>query len=132
MTLSPLMAYLDRLCEEKGVATDYGCSENEVETYKRIAKSRYPDRPICVVADWRWLDFQVCKFSSGDVNNIEVVDEQQICAKTIIEDQADRQFNSVITSKLNEFSDNCIFLTRNTAYILVGSGYRVSMPPIFL
>ncbi len=50
-------------------------------------------------------------------------------AHRIIADESMRSFKSVRTTLLQEPHKNCIFLTRNTAYILNGPGTRVSIKP---
>jgi hypothetical protein len=47
----------------------------------------------------------------------------------ILEDEHNRNFNAALSSRLIEFTDKCFFCTRNTLYILVGSGKRRSIHP---
>lgn len=129
MTLAEIIEYLENLCNAKGEPTDYGCSEAEIEHYKGLARCQHPGSPICVVSDWKWIDTQAYAPDSEHPDRITVIDLQYICAKIILEDEARRRFRGVVTSVLTEFSHGCIFKTRNTTYILVGTGLRISLPP---
>lgn len=132
MTLAELIEYLENLCHANGESTDYGCPEADIEHYKGIARSQHPGWPICVVSDWKWIDTQTSIIDPEHLDRIKVIDVQYICAKTILEDEAGRRFRGVVTSVLTEFTHGCIFKTRNTTYILVGTGLRISLPPFML
>ena len=122
MEFIEFLQQLQGIFDNTGDPTDYGCTKEELPAFKRRARNRYPGKPICVVADWKWLDARI--FDEVNPDEVQEVDVQYLCARTILEDERNRPFNSVMTTALNEFSEGCIFCTRNTAYILVGSGKR--------
>lgn len=129
MNLFEFFEQLQGIFDDSGDPTDYGCSKEEVSAFKRVARDRHPEKPVCVVADWKWLDVPALEDNMNDSPRSTEEYLQFVVARTIVEDEADRRFNSVFTSRLVDFSDGCIFCTRNTAYILVGPGKRRTVVP---
>ncbi len=121
--------YVKRVCDEEGISTGYGCSENEIITYKRIAKRQNPGNDICVVSDWTWLESRVDEAFPELFGTNEKIIVNHICANRIIEGGIYHTSNCCLTRKLREFTHDCIFHTKNISYILVGNGRRVIISP---
>lgn len=130
MTQKGFLEILEDICRKIGVPTNYGCSENDIGAYKRIAKREHPGSPICVVSDWKWLEVRADEFFPEQFDTTEEGYFHYLVAATILEDEADRGLSGVVTSRLIDFSHNCLFRTRNTTYLLVSSGFRMRMPPL--
>lgn len=124
MNIIDFLDELQGIYDDTGDPTDYGCAKEETSAFKQIAKNQYPGKPLCVVSDWKWLDVGRGVVDEGNSDEGQEVVEQHICARTILEDDANRGFNSVLTTPLQDFSRGCIFCTGNTVYILVGPGKR--------
>ncbi|WP_434456583.1 hypothetical protein JQR85_13995 [Stutzerimonas urumqiensis] len=83
--------------------------------------------PFCVVSDWIWIDLIV----PDALRETLVASGQQpamVYASRVLYDSA-RRFEAgdwVRTTQLVEFTDECIFKTRNTRYVLSGPGVRKS------
>ncbi|WP_341936861.1 DUF6957 family protein [Marinimicrobium sp. C2-29] len=124
------IAQTSRLVNGKGDSCDFGCSEEEIEVMLACSKEHFPGKPYCVVKDWCWADVDIDKRQQEEFRAKGVI-PSFVYANNIIDDQAGRWSNglSVRTTLLVEFHKNCIFLTRNTAYVLVGRGSRLTVEP---
>lgn len=109
----------------EGDSFDAGCNESDIEKYRAKSHKLIPSKKVCIVKNWMWWDLDVTQQEkqrlqqSGQYPNI-------LKADTIIDDEA-RRFPPggwVRSSLLVNFSENCIFETRNTVYLLVGKGTR--------
>lgn len=89
------------------------------------AWERFGVRDHCIVRDWLWYDFSVFDEVAAEArqNGLQPV---IIRSNYVVYDSAGRfdRGNWVHTSPLKEFSEDFIFETRNTVYILLGLGYR--------
>jgi hypothetical protein len=94
---------------------DLGCDEESTPELVEYCRRHFPCRPYCIVSDWIWIDLE-----TGD---------SLLYASKIVKDEAARLHiqRSVLTSPLVEFERNCVFATRNTAYILSGPGRRAPL-----
>ncbi len=91
-------------------------------------QARYPDRSFCVVQEWVWVEFKV---SVHMVEGLALRGETPhvLIATTILHDSRER-FRSgrcVRTSFLVGY-ESPYFVTRNTVYVLLGTGWRIEMP----
>jgi len=128
MDLKSYLAQVDQIFNGDGVSCDFGCSEASVSDMIAHIKEYLPAYPYCVIADWVWLDIKL----EPEIQALFDIRGAKPCfifAHKVIEDQAQRSFKSVRTTYLQEFQKNCIFLSKNTAYLLVGRGTRVSVDP---
>ena len=84
-----------------------------------------PYKPVCVVKNWMWWDLEV---TEQQKQLLKENDQHAglIKADTVIEDEAGRfrPGDWVRSSPLVNFTENCIFETKNTVYLLVGKGSR--------
>lgn len=86
--------------------------------------------PYCAITDWVWVDLEV----DGEQRQGFIdtgIHPSFVRTSDIILDEARRPHitNSVRSTALVDFHRNCIFATRNTSYILVGTGSWVMIKP---
>lgn len=129
MELSDFLAQFERMYAGDGNYCEYGCGVEDVETMIARAKEIAPNMYYCTAADWVWIDINY-----PDPSYIEQYHERGfqpsfVRTDSIIHDEAQRAHirKSVSSTALVSFYNNCIFRTRNTMYILVGKGSRVSI-----
>ena len=129
MSIEKIIAQVGHVYSRTGDSCDFGCDESSVPIMIAYVKEYLPRYPFCVVADWVWVDINVEsevleKFNERDLK------PSFIYAHKVIDDEVQRPFEFVRTTYLQDFRENCIFLSRNTAYILQGQGTRVSIDPV--
>lgn len=100
-------------------------SEVTQEEAVRIVSKRFPFSEYCLVRDWIWVDLDVSPEQRAELSKTQrqpVI----IYAHTVIYDSARRWDcgDFVRTSPLYKFEEGYIFLTLNSAYILLGDGLR--------
>jgi Domain of unknown function (DUF6957) len=126
MDIKSFVAQADRVFNCAGDSCDFGCHESAVPKMIEYVKEHLPGYHYCVIADWVWIDINVTP------EELKYFDERGvkpsvIYAHKVIDDEAGRPFESVRTTFLQDFQQNCVFLSRNTAYILHASGTRVTI-----
>lgn len=114
---------------DEGTPFDAGCDEKDIERYVATCRELVSDKKLCVVKNWQWSDLELTE----QYKQLFQQAGQQpalIKADTIIDDEAGRfpPNGWVRTSPLTRFTENCIFETLNTAYLLVGQGTRKTVP----
>lgn len=129
MEIREFLNQADRVFNNDGDSCDFGCTENAASEMIAYVKANFPSYPFCVVSDWVWVDINVSK------EVIEALESRGlkpsvIYAHRVINDEAGRAFESVRTTLLQDFHKNCVFLSRNTAYILQGQATRVPIDSI--
>jgi hypothetical protein len=100
-----------------GQRCELGCDDDSLSEAIQFCTRRFDNRPYCVVKRWFLLDLDWCNQSI-------------LYSSHIIHDQAQRPHirSSVLTSPILDVHENCIAVTRNTAYILFQKGWRLSVP----
>lgn len=113
-----------------GDPCNFGCSDEKFQEMISLSQELFPDKPYRVVKEWHWGDLEL------DDQHLDRLDKMGlkpafIFAKEIIVDGTERdgEGRSVKTSPLFEFHHGCLFVTRNTTYILVGAGTRMTVHP---
>ena len=124
MELGEFLSQTDRVLSNTGDPCDFGCSENAVSEIIKYIKENLPDYPYCIISDWTWVDINLPEEA------IEQIEKRglkpcAIYANKVIEDEAGRPYENLRTTLLQGFHKNCIFQSRNTAYILLRPGTRV-------
>jgi len=128
MDLKDVLTQLDQVFNNDGDTCDFGCSEQAVPKMIVYVKESFPSYPYCVVSDWVWIDLTVSNKAMATLEE-RGLKPSAVYAHQVVDDEMRRDFKSVRTTLLQDFYKNCIFLSRNTAYILQGSGTRVSVNP---
>lgn len=124
-TIDESILDVERLLREPGAPFEFGCHEIDSEKFTQIAMERYPSKPYCLVRDWVVWDMRIddSELKAFEADSIKPV---FVHAKFVIEDQTGRARYGYyrISTPLVEISEPCFFVTRNTVYILAGSGTR--------
>ncbi|WP_341939643.1 DUF6957 family protein [Marinimicrobium sp. C2-29] len=118
-------AYLVAMNPSCCVSTDLGCDRGFVSQIQQKAARLRPNMPTAVVADWIWIDIYQNIPENG--NDPETLLDSFVLAYRLLQDDSDRGFRGVITTSLQEVLWKCLFVTRNTHYILCGSGKRATV-----
>lgn len=89
-------------------------------------KEHLPHYQYCVISNWRWVDIDTSEKARKKLKE-RGLKPCFLYSASVVEDEKIRGFKSVRTTFLKSFHKNCIFLTKNTAYILQGSGTRITI-----
>ena len=102
-----------------------GCQLSVLEAIAFV-NLHFPTRAYCLVADWAILDIEVT------TRQLEVITDKGLVpsllyALTVIQDSKGRFLPGdwVKTTLAVSYSEGCLFETRNTIYVLMGSGRRL-------
>lgn len=100
--------------------------EATLEASIQEAQARFPDRELCVVSEWIWIDFQG-SFSMIEGLASRGVRPSILLAVKVLHDSQDRfrAGRGVRTSLLVRYEGPGYFVTRNTVYVMLGTGRRV-------
>ena len=126
MNIEEFISQYDRVFGDEGTPCDFGCSQQSVPAMIEYVKAHLSPYPYSVVADWKWVDMDASQETRESLDSYGLK-PCALFANRVITDELMRPFKSVRTTILQGFHENCIFLTRNTAYILTGPGTRVSI-----
>jgi len=128
MEISNEIGQIFRLVYGEGDACDLGCAIEDIPKMISLSKKMVPIKPYRVVRHWCGGDLEV------DVSELEGIKQAGmkpafIYAGELMEDERGewRKGVAVKTTLLVEFHLDCLFITRNTAYILVGTGRRMTV-----
>jgi hypothetical protein len=121
-----VLEQIDRFINCEGEPCDYGCAEEDLPRMIAIGKEMYPDKPYRVVSGWSWGDFEVNE-SQREVFRQEGVEPAFLFANQVVIDETGRFHDAVRTTPLLAFHAPCLFVTKNTVYILLGPGSRMTV-----
>ena len=102
-----------------------GC-QRSVSDAVALANLHFPSRAYCLVADWAILDIEVTTRQLKAITDNGLV-PALVYALTVIQDSKGRFLPGdwVKTTLAVSYSEGCLFETRNTIYVLMGSGRRL-------
>ena len=91
-----------------------------------LASLHFPSRAYCLVADWAILDLDITTRQRKAITDRQLI-PALVYASTVIQDSKGRfaPGDWVKTTLGVSFTHNCLFLTKNTVYVLMGAGRRV-------
>lgn len=101
---------------------DFGSEEKPVADFKSDVKSLNVDKPICLIKNWVWVDIAVDEETSSRYEQRGI--RPALVHGDVLFDEQCRGFKVVWSSALVEFINNYMFVTKNSAYVLVGPGRR--------
>ncbi|OUS23369.1 hypothetical protein A9Q98_14880 [Thalassotalea sp. 42_200_T64] len=112
---------LTKVLYGQGTSTEFGCSDEDVDTMKAFCQKLEPYKPYCVVKHWTIWDIQTPVITEGKHPPMALIK-----ADHILDDELQRfpVGGWVRSTAIVEIYKNCIFRTNNSSYILVGSGTR--------
>ena len=92
-----------------------------------FASLRFPSRAYCLVAEWAILDLDVTPPQQKAITDRGFI-PALVYALTVIQDSRGRfQPGDWVRTTLGvSFTHACLFETKNTVYVLIGAGRRVS------
>jgi hypothetical protein len=128
MESTEFLQQCDQLLNLRGDPCDFGCSIDSARTTISRCREIFPDDPICLVSHWCWADVEISKSDEEYMTGIGKL-PAFIYSQSVIVDEQGRfpPGHQLRSSLLVEFRENSIFRTKNTAYILVGPGVRMSV-----
>ncbi|OZY86056.1 hypothetical protein CBP51_03220 [Cellvibrio mixtus] len=102
-----------------GEPFEFGCKETEARKFARLARENYPEQNVCIVSSWVIVDFKSNKRRAPPC-------ETRLYAGCVELDFASRFAHGrrILTTPMITISTPPLFITSNTAYILVGEGSR--------
>lgn len=91
-----------------------------------LANLHFPSRAYCLVADWAILDIEVSTRQRKAITDRGLT-PALVYALTVIQDSKGRfpPGDWVRTTLAVSFTQGCLFETKNTIYVLMGSGRRL-------
>lgn len=123
---------ISRLVHGEGDPCDLGADASHIEKIVRDLESQPPWRPYCIVADWTWVDLiSVDKDQFSKAIREPSAQPVGLYSNNVIQDQLGRCHpgECIRSTPLVEFRENCMFITRNTIYLMQGPGKRLRMQP---
>lgn len=118
---------------ESGEPSLLGCNESDVERLVSLCESKHSTKGICTVKNWAIVD---CEFDDVSRAHFHAKGVQPTVLHTnhVLWDKCQRwppgSFAS--SSLLVSIEQNCLFITKNTVYVLVGEGHRKLIAPALL
>ena len=91
-----------------------------------FAGLHFPSRAYCLVADWAILDLDITTRQRKAITDRQLI-PALVYALTVIQDSKGRfpPGDWVRTTLGVSFTHDCLFRTKNTVYVLMGSGRRL-------
>lgn len=103
--------------------------DTPLEVSIQDAQARFPNRAHCVVSKWIWVDFQGSPLMVEGLA-LQGVTPSVLVAVNVLHDSQDRfrAGRGIRTSLLVRYERPGYFVTRNTVYVMLGTGRRVRLP----
>ncbi len=116
-----------------GQPCSYGCPLEETKHWIELAHKLNRRKRIVAVKHWSWWDLEV---TEEELKEYQLSGDQPayLYAESVISDSSG-QFqpgNWVRTSPLQMLHDDVLFETRNSIYVMVGSGNRKQVSAAFI
>jgi hypothetical protein len=118
---------------EKGTPSCLGCDESEIEKWISYCEDHYADKGICTVKKWMIVECTYSEPAKAKLREMGLL-PFVMHANCVVWDSKNRWRTGSFASSyfLVELSENCLFVTKNTAYILIGSGHKKFISPPML
>lgn len=126
MHINELINQAQNIFNNQGVHCDFGCSRSSTPQMIAFINEHLPHYQYCVISNWRWVDVDASEEAINKLRG-KGFKPSFLYSDSIEEDEKMRGFKCVRTTFLKSFHKNCIFLTKNTAYILQNSGTRITI-----
>jgi hypothetical protein len=118
---------------EHGTPSELGCDESEVEKWITYCRNEYPEHGICTIKKWMVVE---CTYSESAKAKLHEMGLLPFVMHTnfVMWDSKGRWRTGSFASSylLTELKENCLFITKNTAYVLVGNGHHKFISPSML
>jgi len=126
------MNIYNKIVEQVGDPIDIGCAENNIENSIEYAFQVSHHKRVRVVKDWQWWDLELNDFHCEVVDDHGLLPSLIFCRNLVYDSRLFMTMSggSVRTSLLQKFHNNySLFETKNSHYILCGSGERKTVKP---
>jgi len=125
-----LLEQFSRIINGDGDPSDLGC-HGTVEELLARSHEIFPGVPVCVVSDWVWVDISMSEEMIARLRSERNLEPALLYSESVQFDKKGRfGHGSVVrTSLLTQFKAPCFFRTRNTLYVMQGTGVRLSVEP---
>jgi hypothetical protein len=119
---NPIAAIAEFLSMESGRPMS-GCAPENIAALLEQVKERCPGKPICVVSNWIYADLEVTD-GQRNVFQRQGLNPALLWAHNVLIDDRRPHYvgNPVRSTVQVSFTDDCLFETRNTVYVLQGPG----------
>jgi hypothetical protein len=134
MDSTPTLEDIVRFYDEVGAPSSFGCDEGEVKNWISYCEEKYPEKGICTVKAWAVVE---CRCNESEVLALKhKLGVKPFVLKTnyVLWDSKNRWPSGSIACSyfLIEIEESCLFITKNTCYIMVGQGRQKSITPSIL
>lgn len=121
---------ISNLLHTPGSPSEFGCSEGDLESIKRKVCEIDGAKNVRAVKNWMIWDLDVNENDAKGLTKLGFR-PQIMYSSNIIFDLHEPYLvgTCVRTTPLVKFTENCLFETKNTIYILVDSGTRKTVDP---
>lgn len=126
MNIDEFINQTESVLYNRGSHCDFGCSKSVIPEMIEYIKQHLPDYQYCVVSGWCWIDIVAPSKTIENLNE-RGLQPSALFAQNVDQDEKNRGFKCVRTTFLKSFHKNCIFVTKNTAYILCQRGTRTTI-----
>ncbi|WP_323816470.1 DUF6957 family protein [Cellvibrio sp. NN19] len=119
---------LARFFSDVGAPSDLGCDESEVQKWISFCEDKYPSKGVCTVKKWAVVECQCSEVEKGQLTSQGFL--PFVLHTNYVEwDSRGRWRTGSFASSffLVVIEENCLFITKNTCYILVGAGHYKSI-----
>lgn len=118
------------LLHTAGDYCDFGCDENSLESVKQKIVEKDHVKGVRAVKNWVIWDLVVNDYDASGLTDLGFRPMMIYSTNVIFDLHTPYNVGTCIRSTLLvKFTDNCLFETKNTVYILVGRGSRKNVDP---
>lgn len=118
---------------ETGTPSDLGCDESEAKKWICFCEDKFPSKGICTVKNWAIVECQCNAVEMSQLREKGLL-PFVLHANNVVWDSKGRwrEGSFACTFFLVLIEENCLFITNNTCYILLGTGHCKSISTAML
>lgn len=128
-----LIEEIAKFFKMEGDRSAFGCDQSEIDRWAKFCEERYPGKGFCAVKLWSIVE---CECNEKEKLHLFEMGLLPFVLHTnhVIFDSRERWGPGSFASSYFQVSieHNCLFVTMNTCYLLVGIGHRKSISPMLL
>jgi hypothetical protein len=123
-----------RFYKEVGDPVDLGCCENDMQKWISYCEEKYPYKGICTVKKWAVVECKCTEYEALLLKERMGLKPFVLNANYVVWDSKARwrEGDFACSFYLVDIEENCLFITKNTCYILIGEGHKKSISPAIL
>lgn len=128
-----LIEEIARFFKMEGDQSALGCDQSEISTWVKFCEEKYPSKGYCAVKSWSIVECECNETEEFQLFEMGLLPFVLHTNYVIFDSRRRWQQGSFASSYFQvSFEHNCLFVTNNTCYILVGVGHRKSISPALL